>query len=178
MNTKNLKAYAPKARRQFIEAIKKRAAQLGIYEDRFAEVQVEGGAAIIEGRAFTKKQGEQRKRLVLKIDEKPLASHKERYNLFIREMAYTWFNRLAAIRYMELHDYLEHGFRVLSNPNSPDSLPEILDHASDVVDILDPNSISNEQRYLDKNLIIELNLACNKEEELYRELLLCQSHYL
>jgi type II restriction/modification system DNA methylase subunit YeeA len=178
MNTKNLKAYAPKARRQFIEAIKKRAAQLGIYEDRFAEVQVEGGAAIIEGRAFTKKQGEQRKRLAQKIDEKPLTTHKERYNLFISEMAYTWFNRLAAIRYMELHDYLEHGFRVLSNPNSPDSLPEILDHASDVVDILDPNSAANGQRYLDKNHIIELQLAGNKEEELYRELLLGQCHYL
>ena len=178
MNTKNLKTYAPKARRQFIEAIKKRAAQLGIYEDRFAEVQVEGGAAIIEGRAFSKKQGEQRKRLAQKIEEKPLATHKERYNLFIREMAYTWFNRLAAIRYMELHDYLEHGFRVLSNPNSPDSLPEILDHASDVVDILDPNSASNGQKYLDKNHIIELQLAGNKEEELYRELLLGQCHYL
>ena len=178
MNTKNLKAYAPKARRQFIEAIKKRAAHLGIYEDRFAEVQVEGGAAIIEGRAFSKKQGEQRRRLAQKIEEKPLATHKERYNLFIREMAYTWFNRLAAIRYMELHDYLEHGFRVLSNPNSPDSLPEILDHASDVVDILDPNSASNGQRYLDKNHIIELQLAGNKEEELYRELLLGQCHYL
>jgi type II restriction/modification system DNA methylase subunit YeeA len=173
MNTKNLKAYAPKARSQFIEAIKKRAAQLGIYQDKIADVQFEGGAAIIEGRAFTKKQGEQRKALERKIEEKSLATHKERYDLFIREMAYTWFNRLAAIRYMELHDYLDHGFRVLSNPNSADSLPEILDHASDVVDTLDPD-----QKYLDKNHIIELQLAGNKEEELYRELLLGQCHRL
>jgi type II restriction/modification system DNA methylase subunit YeeA len=173
MNTKNLKAYAPKARSQFIEAIKKRAAQLGIYQDKIADVQFEGGAAIIEGRAFTKKQGEQRKALERKIEEKPLATHKERYDLFIREMAYTWFNRLAAIRYMELHDYLDHGFRVLSNPNSADSLPEILDHASDVVDTLDPD-----QKYLDKNHIIELQLAGNKEEELYREMLLGQCHRL
>ena len=173
MNTKNLKAYAPKARSQFIEAIKKRAAQLGIYQDKIADVQFEGGAAIIEGRAFTKKQGEQRKALERKIEEKSLATHKERYDLFIREMAYTWFNRLAAIRYMELHDYLDHGFRVLSNPNGAESLPEILDHASDVVDTLDPD-----QKYLDKNHIIELQLAGNKEEELYRELLLGQCHRL
>lgn len=173
MNTKNLKAYAPKARSQFIEAIKKRAAQLGIYQDKIADVQFEGGAAIIEGRAFTKKQGEQRKALERKIEEKSLATHKERYDLFIREMAYTWFNRLAAIRYMELHDYLDHGFRVLSNPSNADSLPEILDHASDVVDTLDPD-----QKYLDKNHIIELQLAGNKEEELYRELLLGQCHRL
>tara|TARA_B110000211_G_C14093525_1_gene561190 strand:- start:13867 stop:17583 length:3717 start_codon:yes stop_codon:yes gene_type:complete len=177
MNTKNLKAYAPKARSQFIEAIKKRAAQFGIYQDKIADVQFEGGVAIIEGRAFTKKQGEQRKALERKIEEKSLATHKERYDLFIREMAYTWFNRLAAIRYMELHDYLDHGFRVLSNPNNADSLPEILDHASDVVDILDPLSSSG-QGYLDKNHIIELQLAGNKEEELYRELLLGQCHRL
>lgn len=173
MNTKNLKAYAPKARSQFIEAIKKRAAQFGIYQDKIADIQFEGGAAIIEGRAFTKKQAEQRNGLERKIEEKSLATHKERYDLFIREMAYTWFNRLAAIRYMELHDYLDHGLRVLSNPNNPDSLPEILDHASDVVDILDPD-----QKYLDKSHIIELQLAGNKEEELYRELLLGQCHRL
>jgi len=47
MNTKNLKAYAPKARSQFIEAIKKRAAQFGIYEDKIADIQFEGSTAII-----------------------------------------------------------------------------------------------------------------------------------
>ncbi len=31
--------------------------------------------------------------------------------------AYTWFNRLVAIRFMELHGYLEHGYRVLSHPD-------------------------------------------------------------
>jgi type II restriction/modification system DNA methylase subunit YeeA len=161
MNIKNLKAYAPKARRQFIEAVKKQAAQLGIYADRIAEVRNEGGATIIEGRAFTNKQGQQRKRLVKRVEERG-------YEMFTREMAYTWFNRLAAIRYMELHDYLEHGFRVLSHPSNPDGLPEILDHASDVADLL----------VLDKSHIIELQLAGDREEELYRELLLGQCHYL
>ncbi|CCQ10849.1 putative type II restriction enzyme methylase subunit [Pseudoalteromonas luteoviolacea B = ATCC 29581] len=161
MNTKNLKAYAPKARREFIAAVKKRAAQFGIYEDRIEEVRIEGGAAIIEGRAFTRKEGEQRKRLESKVLVRG-------YDMFIREMAYTWFNRLAAIRYMELHDYFDHGFRVLSNPSNPDGLPEILSHASDVADSL----------ALDKSHIIELQLAGDKEEELYRELLLGQCHHL
>lgn len=166
MNTKNLKAYAPKARTQFIEAVKKRAAQFGIYEGedgkvRIEEVRVEGGAAIIEGRAFTRKEGEQRKRLESKVVERG-------YDMFIREMAYTWFNRLAALRYMEIHDYFEHGFRVLSHPTNSDSLPEILSHASDVADSLE----------LDKGHIIELQLAGDKEEELYRELLLGQCHHL
>lgn len=172
MNTKNLKAYAPKARKQFIEAIKKRAAHFGIYEDRIAEVRIEGGAAIIEGRAFTRKEGEQRKRLERKIAERASATYQEKYDMFTREMAYTWFNRLAALRYMEIHDYFDHGFRVLSPANShltnADSLPEILNHASDVAESLN----------LDKDHIIELQLAGDKEEELYRELLLGQCHQL
>jgi SAM-dependent methyltransferase len=161
MNTKNLKAYAPKARTQFIEAVKKRAAHFGIYEDRIEQVRIEGGAAIIEGRVFTRKEGEQRKRLENKVAERG-------FEMFIREMAYTWFNRLAALRYMEIHDYFEHGFRVLSHPANPDSLPEILSHASDVADSLG----------LDKSHVIELQLAGDKEEELYRELLLGQCHHL
>lgn len=161
MNTKNLKAYAPKARRQFIEAVQKRAAHFGIYEDRIVEAKEEGSSILIEGRVFTKQQGQQRKRLAQRVEERG-------YDMFTREMAYTWFNRLAAIRYMEIHDYLEHGFRVLSNPSNNDSLPEILDHASDVADTLE----------LDKSHIIELQLAGDKEEELYRELLLGQCHYL
>jgi len=161
MNTKNLKAYAPKARRQFIEAVQKRAAHFGIYEDRIAEAKEEGSSILIEGRVFTKQQGQQRKRLAQRVEERG-------YDMFTREMAYTWFNRLAAIRYMEIHDYLEHGFRVLSNPSNNDSLPEILDHASDVADTLE----------LDKSHIVELQLAGDKEEELYRELLLGQCHYL
>lgn len=161
MNTKNLKAYAPKARSQFIEAVKKRAAHFGIYEDRIEEVRIEGGAAIVEGRAFTRKEGEQRKRLENKVAERG-------YEMFIREMAYTWFNRLAALRYMEIHDFFDHGFRVLSHPENPDSLPEILSHASDVAESLD----------LDKSHVIELQLAGDKEEELYRDLLLGQCHHL
>ncbi|MBH0080179.1 BREX-1 system adenine-specific DNA-methyltransferase PglX [Pseudoalteromonas sp. NZS11] len=168
MNTKNLKSYAPKARKQFIEAVKKRAAHYGIYDDRIAEVRIEGGAAIIEGRAFTRKEGEQRKRLESKLAERASATYQEKYDMFTREIAYTWFNRLAALRYMEIHDYFDHGFRVLSHPTNQGSLPEILNHASEVADGLN----------LDKDHIIELQLAGDKEEELYRELLLGQCHQL
>ena len=45
-------------------------------------------------------------------------------------IAYTWFNRFVAIRYMELHGYLDHGYRVLSHPEAQ-GRPEILDHAAD-----------------------------------------------
>ena len=36
-------------------------------------------------------------------------------------MAYTWFNRLMALRYMELHGFLDHGYRVLSHPEGASS---------------------------------------------------------
>ena len=42
MDTKNLKAYAPQARRDFIAAVTKRAAQFGLYEDRIVDVTIEG----------------------------------------------------------------------------------------------------------------------------------------
>lgn len=161
MNTKNLKAYAPKARNQFIEAVKKRAAFFGIYENEIMPITFQGDTAIIGGEAFTKAQGKKRQQLEKRIEQKG-------FELFIREMAYTWFNRLAALRFMELHDYLEHGFRVLSNPARSDELPEILDHAADVADMLK----------LDKAHITELQLAGDKQEILYRELLLGQCHYL
>lgn len=161
MNTKNLKSYAPKARRQFIDAVTKRAAYFGIYEDGILPVTFEGSVAIIDGKPFPKKIGKQRQLLEKKIAETGFAQ-------FVSEIAYTWFNRLAAIRYMELHDYLDHGFRVLSHPTNADGLPEVLDHAADVAGNLN----------LDKAHIIELQLAGDKQEELYRELLLGQCHYL
>ena len=34
----------------------------------------------------------------------------------VEAMAYTWFNRFVAVRYMELHGYFDHGYRVLSHP--------------------------------------------------------------
>ncbi len=160
MNTKNLKAYAPKARRQFMQAVETRLAWLGIYPSRAADVSMQGESAIIENRAFSRKQAEQRNRLLDRI-------HAQGFDLFVREMAYTWFNRLAAIRFMELKGYLEHGFRVLSHP-SGDAMPEIIDHAAAAADTLG----------LDKKRMMELQLAGDQQEVLYRELLLAQCHYL
>ena len=47
------------------------------------------------------------------------------YRNVIEEFAYTWFNRFVALRFMEVHDFLPHGFRVLSNPTGGVE-PEIL----------------------------------------------------
>ena len=161
MNTANLKRYAPQARREFITAISKQLNQLGIYSDKqISDVKEEGSVLVIEGKAFTPDIRFAREKLVKKVK---LVG----YAQLVEQEAYTWFNRLCAIRYMEIHDYLGHGFRVLSHPDNPTGF-EIIDHAVDAADEL----------ALDRDYIIELKLAGNKDETLYRRLLLKQCHKL
>jgi len=81
-------------------------------------------------------------------------------------IAYTWFNRFVAMRYMELHGYFDHGYRVLSHPEGL-SHPEILDHAADV-----------DLPSLDREKAVELKLDGTQDEELYRLLLLAQCNAL
>ncbi len=168
MNTNKLKAYAPKARLAFMDAVKKRAAVLGIYENKISDATTQGTDTLIEGRIFTRKQGQQRQQLVNRIEA--LGGGKDGYNQFINEMAFTWFNRFTAIRFMEVNGYLDHGFRMLSKEEDAEFSQgfEILAHAADVAEDLG----------LNKADIVEMLLAGDKEEELYRELLLAQCHQL
>ena len=159
MNTKNLNSYAPQARLDFIEAVKARAAKFGIGESEPVEMMVRDDVAMIYGEAYPKEAYEQRKRILELIGEKGFEPAME-------AMAYTWFNRLMALRYMELHGFLDHGYRVLSHPEGVSS-PEILQHARHV-----------DLPGLDKTQITELLLAGDRDEELYRHLLLAQCHAL
>ena len=174
MNTKHLKSYAPKARRDFAQAVINRAAHFGIYQDRTADIQFDGSSAIIEGRVFDRKQGQQRNTLVKRIEELGTTDDKLNYALgfeqFINEIAFTWFNRLTAIRYMEINEYLDHGFRVLSKREGAKFGEgfEILGSAADVAEDLE----------LNKEKIIDMVLAGNQEEQLYRTILLGQCHQL
>ena len=165
MNTNNIKKYAPIARRDFIEAVGKRLNQFGVYNKgnalTISEPTVSGSVMQIDGNAFDAGLAPAHKRLVLRAEQLG-------FSALVEQVAYTWFNRLCAIRFMELKpDYLEHGFRVLSHPEKANSF-EILDHAQDVAEALG----------LERNHIVELKLAGNKDESLYRELLLGQCHQL
>jgi len=165
MNTNKIKKYAPQARREFIEAIGKRLNQFGVYVDgkvlKISEPIFSGSVMQIDGNSFDVGLSQARKRLVIRAEKLGFAP-------LVEHVAYTWFNRLCAIRFMELKtDYLEHGLRVLSHPEKSNSF-EILDHAQDAAEALG----------LDRNHIVELKLAGNKDEELYRHLLLGQCHQL
>jgi hypothetical protein len=128
MNTSNIKKYAPLARRDFIEAVGKRLNQFGVYNKgkalTISEPTVSGSVMQIDGNAFDAGLAPARKRLVLRAEQLG-------FDALVEHVAYTWFNRLCALRFMELKaDYLEHGFRVLSHPDNTNGF-EILDHAQD-----------------------------------------------
>ncbi|EPJ48523.1 MAG: putative restriction enzyme [Osedax symbiont Rs1] len=159
MNNSHIKRYAPKARRDFIAAITKQAIKYGISENSIAPMVIKGDLAIIADRPFPASIAKARIALVSRVAQLG-------FDQTIEQVAYSWFNRLCAIRYMELHDYLGHGRRVLSHPDQPTGY-QLLEDCLDV-----------ELPGLDQNRVRELKLDGTKDEQLYRELLLAQCHAL
>ena len=163
MNKSALKKYAPQARKDFIAAVSQRASTLGLDPENSQSKERQGSVLIIGGRALPAHYEQVIVQLRSRIAE-------QGYAVVMEAMAYTWFNRLVAIRYMELHGFLDHGYRVLSHPTNPSighAQPEILDHISGL-----------DLPGLDRAKALELKLAGNRDEELYRDILLAQCHAL
>ena len=159
INRNALKSYAPKARREFIAAVTARAAKLGISKSKTVPAQEQGDLVVIGADAHPKRIGQQRQKLLNRI-----ALHG--FEQTMEGIAYTWFNRLLAIRFMELHGYLDHGYRVLSHP-SDKALPEILEHAEHL-----------DFPGLNPSKVVDLKLDGTKDAELYRLLLIAQCNAL
>lgn len=162
MNTTSLKAYAPAARTAFIRAVRDRAGLIGLNADGTTlPIAESGDVAVIGGNAYPRQIARQRRGLEARIA-------REGFDAVMEAVAYTWFNRFAAIRYMELHGYLDHGLRVLSHPAGGDGrLPEILEKADRVA-----------LAGLSQADIIDMKLAGNRDDELYRLLLIAQCNAL
>ena len=156
MNTAPLKRYAPAARNAFIAAVTAQAAKVGITADGAAPAKVQGDVMLVGGHAFPARLSRARTELQAQVARNGFAATME-------AAAYTWFNRFAAIRYMEVHGFLGHGHRVLSDADGGPGRPEILDHAADV-----------DLPGLDQQRAIDLKLAGDKDAELYRLLILAQ----
>ena len=165
MNIANLKSYAPQARKDFISAVTGRANLLGLSEAKgqlvVAEAKASGDLVMIAGRPWPLKVNEQRNKLIWRMKQQGFAQT-------VESVAYAWFNRLAALRFMEVHDYLGHGRRVLSNPEG--GLPEVLAHALDLAE-------SDVLPGLSPDTVRELKLA-NQDAELYRLILIAQCNAL
>lgn len=168
MNTNNLKKVAPRARTAFINAMMARAGEFGITAKGVSAPTVSGDVLQVAGFTHPARFAS----AIARLQER-VAS--EGFVQLIEQMAYTWFNRFCAIRFMELKSeegYLEHGVRLLSHPTQPQGF-EVLDRAPEVIE-----SLISEGVTLDKSALLELMLAGNEQEALFRELLLGQCHRL
>ncbi|WP_336269017.1 BREX-1 system adenine-specific DNA-methyltransferase PglX [Vreelandella arctica] len=170
MNTANIKKYAPKARARFIDTMTRQAARVGISPDG------KGGAVIAplehKGDVLVMTAQDGQTHTVpahLKGAREALAAWVQRdgFTQAIEQAAYSWFNRLCAIRYMEIHGYLDHGRRVLSGAVGEAGQFQILEECLEVV-----------LPGLDTARVRELKLDGTQDETLYRELLLAQCHAL
>lgn len=161
MNTSTIKTFAQRARREFRKLVTDKAHALGIGKTEIAKSVEHGDALIIHGQAFPLSVKRQREELIAIVKQ-------QGFDHVVDSMAYTLFNRLCALRFMEVHDYLPQ--RVLSAKDGGD-VPDILKNAVDVVDKLftDPKV---------RKEIKELKLSGTQDQELYRRLLLAQSNAL
>lgn len=164
MNTSNVKKYAPKARKAFIEAMSKQAAKYGITKKKIEPAEQKGDLVLIGDRPFPASVIKPRERLLKRIEQ-------QGFDQVMEHVAYSWFNRLCAIRYMERKGFLDHGRRVLSAADGSAGVPQILEECLDI-------ELHSLDKSLDQAKVRELKLDGTKDEELYRELLLAQCHAL
>ncbi|GGE54790.1 BREX-1 system adenine-specific DNA-methyltransferase PglX [Priestia taiwanensis] len=158
MNKKVLKEFAVYARNELREQIALRAQAFGI-TSKGSPVLVTGTDYVeINGKKYPATYSNSIQKLVKEIEIKG-------YDNVIEEVAYTWFNRLIAIRYMEVHNYLPSKIRVLSSETKGKVDPDIL----------------TEYQYADLPVNTEevsTLLAQGKREEAFRKLLVAQCNEL
>ena len=181
MNKTAIKNFAIWARNKLRSEIAYKAGLLGISEKGIAEPlpQSTDGLQIFDigtsqpVRLEGKTAIEQRRSLVAAIKAKRLP-FAEAFDAVIEEVAYTWFNRLIAVRFMEVNDYLPSRMRVLSSDNSAKAEPdfvtspfdtdiEFTDAEKDYIDELKDHSKSDE---LFQFIFIR---QCNKLNEILPE---------
>ena len=158
MEKRVLQIYSTWAKENLENQIEVSLKALGINGDKeIRNAKRIGDFTIIEGdpNSYPSELLYKRSQIVTLVQEKG-------YKTVIEEFAYTWFNRFVALRFMEVHDFLPHGFRVLSN-RSGGVEPEILKNLS---------LVQGELR-LDPKVCDSLK-AQGKTEELYRYVLLRQ----
>ncbi len=171
MNKSAIKAFATSARTKLIEDIAQKAYELGIEKDgTILPIEEFEGGFKVKGREnakiFKKFQLRQRKELVEKVSEKGVGQ-------VVEEVAYTWFNRFIAIRFMEINGYLPTGVRVLSSEEEGKVEPDMVTEALNI----DIYSEDDKRKREEIDVVYRLQDS-HDTEELFKFLLVKQCNKL
>ena len=166
MNKNVIKTFAIESRRKMIESVKYQASLIGITAERISEPisKAEGMETYDYGagtHTIFDKDIKKRESLVKEINYKD-------FDNVVEEVAYTWFNRIIAIRYLEVNNYLPTRTRVLSSDFEGKIEPDIVTDALEV----DLNYTND-----DKELIIKLKNE-NELDDLFQFLFIKQCNQL
>ena len=176
MNKTAIKNFAIYARNKLIEETTYKAGMYGVTADGIAEPLPQSTADMKIFDIGTKNYAEvsgpelhQREALVREIQSRVASSdYRTAFDSVIEEVSYTWFNRMIAIRFMEVNDYLPSGVRVLSSDDSAKSEPDIVTKPFDA----ELDFTEKEQEFI---------LQCkddNRLDELFRMLFIKQCNAL
>ena len=190
MNKTAIKNFAVWARRKLIDDISYKAGLLGVTEKGIAEPLPQSTRDMqmfdIGTKEPVKVTGvamEQRSMLVAAIKSKARESNlKSAFQFVIEEVAYTWFNRLIAIRFMEVNDYLPSRTRVLSSENPAKAEPDFVTNPFDTDLSFTAAQQDEVMRLKDTNKLDELFrmlfiMQCNKLHEILPRLFETVSDY-
>lgn len=172
MNKKTIKDFAIWARNKLIAEITYKAELIGITENGIAEELPGSDSKLKLYDIGTQKpasvQGDailQRANLVSVINKKAEENgYKQAFQDTIEEVAYTWFNRLIAIRFMEVNDFLPSGVRILSSESKGKKEPDMV-----------TNPFETDIEFSDADRETMLNL---KDDELFRFLFIKECNKL
>lgn len=157
MDTKELEKFCPWARRELIDAVDLRCRLFALDPDGLAANPADSD--VVAGRVLSPQEKAQRAKLAERIGARG-------YDAFCQEMAYTWFNRFAAIRYMEVHGYLPSYVRMFSNSEDGSFRPDSISCAADL-----------DLPGLDKTEILNL-MVRGDDEGVFRRVIVAQCNEL
>ena len=154
MDKNAIKKFAVWARTELLPRVSLKAVEYGITEDNIEDANADS----VGGKVLTADEKKQRQALIAEINDKG-------YKQVMEEVAYTWFNRFSALRFMEVNGYLPSHVRVFTDEEN-NFKPQIITEA-----------IHLDLDGLDMEKVYELKDA-EKTEELYKYLLIVQCNAL
>ena len=154
MNKNAIKKFATESRRELISRVSQRALKYGISDQEVGNPNDDS----VNGHLLSSTEKKQRAALIAQIKEKG-------YEQVMEEVAYTWFNRFSALRFMEVNGYLPTRVRVFTDENNAFK-PQILTEAIH----MELDGLDMEKVYVYKE--------ANDNDELYKYLLITQCNAL